>query len=98
MLIGGMVWAYILGSFCGIITQMDSRGTSFRNTMDDLNFMLEDQQIPQEARRRVRQYVTTGCAAVATYDCARVLPRRGSHGCWCAARRHCCTTHRSPEN
>jgi hypothetical protein len=69
MLSGGMVWAYILGSFCTVVLSMDTRGAVFRQTVDDLNFMLEDRAIPRPLRVRVRQffYQTQHMSAVKGY-------------------------------
>ena len=51
-----IVWAYTIGNFCSIVSNSDKYGIKFRQTMDELNIMLEDRHIPQEMRVRVRMY------------------------------------------
>ena len=47
MLIGGILWAYIIGSVCGVITNLNPHEIDFRQTYDNLNYMLHDQNITQ---------------------------------------------------
>jgi len=56
MLIGGGTWAYIIGSACGVVSNLDEQGIRFRQTMDHLNFMIKDTTIPDELGRRLRSY------------------------------------------
>ena len=41
MLVASMLWAYIIGTFCGMIATMNPAQANFRNTIDDLNRFME---------------------------------------------------------
>jgi len=56
LLIGSSVWAYIIGSACGIIATLDPAGIEFRQTMDEINFFARDQMLPKELTVRIRSY------------------------------------------
>ena len=56
MLIGSMLWAYIIATFCGMIAMMNPTGAAFRNTIDDLNRFMELQALEPEMKRRLREY------------------------------------------
>ena len=51
-----LLWAFMIGNFCAIVAGMDKHGARFRQTMDDVNYMLRDRGLPPEMRRRVRTY------------------------------------------
>lgn len=52
----GITWAYIIGQVSHIVGAMDAHEQRFRQTMDDLNFMMEDRNLPQAMRRRLRSF------------------------------------------
>jgi len=56
MLAGSSMWAYIIGSACGIIATLDPSRIEFRQTMDELNFYLKDQSMPEELAVKLRSY------------------------------------------
>ena len=56
LLIGSSVWAYAIGSVCGIITTLDPASIEYRQTMDELNFFMRDQSLPNELRVDLRSY------------------------------------------
>ena len=56
MLIGGVVWAYLIGVLTSIVTSLDRHGTNFKQVMDDLNHMIADQGIPDALAQRIRSY------------------------------------------
>ena len=56
MLISGMLWCYIMGSFCTIATTLDPRSVQFRTNMDALNLFMRDRGLPRAARVLIRQY------------------------------------------
>eukprot|EP00908_Phaeocystis_cordata_P002695 Transcript_12939.p1 GENE.Transcript_12939~~Transcript_12939.p1 ORF type:complete len:635 (-),score=268.02 Transcript_12939:83-1987(-) len=56
MLVGSMMWAYIIGTFCGMIATMNPSAANFRNTIDDLNRFMKLQDLEPEMRRRLREY------------------------------------------
>eukprot|EP00746_Dinoflagellata_sp_MGD_P079642 gnl/MRDRNA2_/MRDRNA2_31871_c0_seq1.p1 gnl/MRDRNA2_/MRDRNA2_31871_c0~~gnl/MRDRNA2_/MRDRNA2_31871_c0_seq1.p1 ORF type:complete len:844 (+),score=121.51 gnl/MRDRNA2_/MRDRNA2_31871_c0_seq1:124-2655(+) len=56
MLMGAITWAFIIGSACGVLSNLDPYKVQFESTMDSLNYMLEDQEFPYELRYRLREY------------------------------------------
>ena len=40
MLFGSMVWAWVIGSLCGILATLNPHATDFQNTMDELNHFM----------------------------------------------------------
>jgi potassium voltage-gated channel Eag-related subfamily H protein 7 len=54
--LSGVAWAMVIGQVCGIIGNMSSDDKAFRNTMDELNHMMEDRKLPVEMRRRLRSF------------------------------------------
>merc|ERR1719456_568719 len=54
MLIGAMVWAYIIGQACSVLANLDIHESRFKQRLDDLNYMLADRGIKHELRRRLR--------------------------------------------
>jgi len=54
--VAGIVWAYVLGQVCGIIGSMGMLEQEFRKSMDDLNYMMKDRELPQDMRRRLRSF------------------------------------------
>jgi hypothetical protein len=56
MLFGGILWAYIIGSICGIVSNMDPSESDFRANYDAINYMMRDQNLPIPLQLRVREY------------------------------------------
>eukprot|EP00614_Pseudopedinella_elastica_P024677 CAMPEP_0172644748 /NCGR_PEP_ID=MMETSP1068-20121228/239373_1 /TAXON_ID=35684 /ORGANISM="Pseudopedinella elastica, Strain CCMP716" /LENGTH=1322 /DNA_ID=CAMNT_0013458959 /DNA_START=70 /DNA_END=4040 /DNA_ORIENTATION=- len=56
MLLGGVTWAYLIGVLTSIVTNLDRHGTYFKQVMDELNYMIEDQSIPEELATKIRSY------------------------------------------
>lgn len=54
--VAGIVWAYVLGQVCGIIGSMGMLEQEFRKSMDDLNYMMQDRELPHDMRRRLRSF------------------------------------------
>lgn len=54
--LSGQIWAYVIGSVCGIISSLDPQTLRFQTNMDALNIMMADHRIPTEMRRRLRTY------------------------------------------
>jgi len=52
----GLIWAYVIGSMCGIISAMDPLLVQYQQDMDLLNIMMADNNLPEEMRRRLRNY------------------------------------------
>jgi 5'(3')-deoxyribonucleotidase len=54
--LSAMMWAVIIASFCDLTTNANPAGLQFRQTMDDLNLFMEDNDIPDPMRVRLRRY------------------------------------------
>lgn len=57
MLLGGVLWAYIIGSLCGVMANGDPVESDFESNMDLLNAMLRDARVPVPSRRDYREYL-----------------------------------------
>lgn len=55
-LVGGALWAYVVGAVCSIVASVDKATSEFRTTMDELNIFMEDEMLPQDMRTRLRRY------------------------------------------
>jgi hypothetical protein len=56
VLAGAILWAYIIGNACGIISTLDVESIQHRTDMDALNFFMKDQLVPHDQRLRLREY------------------------------------------
>ena len=56
LLIGGVVWAYIIGNACGIVSTLDVGTIKHRQRMDQLNYFMADQNMPDSLRVTLRGY------------------------------------------
>merc|ERR1719456_1075087 len=56
MLFGAGVWAFIIGQACTVFSQLDAHEQRFKQTLDDLNYMLVDRGIPDDLRIRLRSF------------------------------------------
>lgn len=56
MLIGGGIYAYVVGSVCQILNSMDASTTEFHQTIDTLNEYCRHNQLPAELRERLREF------------------------------------------
>merc|ERR1719352_480183 len=56
MLTGSIMWAYIIGSVCGVVSNLDPFTTIFRQSYDNLNYMLDDHKIGTNVKLRCREY------------------------------------------
>jgi len=50
------IWAYVIGAICGIVSTLDQHEMTFKRTMDDLNWFMEDKDMPAPMRQRLRRY------------------------------------------
>eukprot|EP00913_Durusdinium_trenchii_P006914 g6504.t1 len=68
MLISSIVWAYIIGAACAVMSKMDPELSEFERRIDDFNSMAQDQEtrthgtrrlpdLPQHIRWRGREYI-----------------------------------------
>ena len=56
MLIGGCLWGYVIGTFCGAIANLSPAVAEFRTNMNDLNGYIATNQINQPLARRLREF------------------------------------------
>ena len=56
MMISAIFFAYLVGSFCGVMTTLAPERTEFCNTMDSLNGYMHEDDFPTELRVRLREY------------------------------------------
>merc|ERR1711959_427812 len=56
MLIGACVWAFIIGQACTALSQLGAHSSKFKQTLDDLNHMMAEKDIPREMRVRLRGF------------------------------------------
>ena len=56
MIVGASVWAYVIGSACGLIATIDPALIEHRQTMDELNFFVYDQGMPTDLSVKLRTY------------------------------------------
>ena len=69
MLFGGSVYAYIIGSVCGIVASMDEIETHFHQRIDHLNRYLRDNEVPNAMRWKIREFF---------YDSKNAQKRQGT--------------------
>lgn len=56
MFVMASIWAYVIGSVCSITAALCPHEIDFKRTMDDLNWLMHDRQMPFEMRKRLRRY------------------------------------------
>lgn len=56
ILIGSVLWAYIIGNFASLLSSVDIYGAQFRQSMDELNVMMRERNFPLDLRRRCRTF------------------------------------------
>ena len=56
MLVGGCIWAYILGSICAAAANLDPHTAQFQCTMDELNRFMKERGMPMAAQNRFRAF------------------------------------------
>jgi hypothetical protein len=56
MFIGGTVWAYVVGSVCGLVTSMDKHRNAFESLVNDVNTMCTERNFPAKLQQRVWDY------------------------------------------
>mmetsp|Transcript_24771 Transcript_24771/g.68993 ORF Transcript_24771/g.68993 Transcript_24771/m.68993 type:complete len:217 (-) Transcript_24771:624-1274(-) len=56
MIFGTSVFAYVVGSVCGIVQNLDRRSTEFYELMDNLSNFAEENSIESELKKRLRAY------------------------------------------
>mmetsp|Transcript_30932 Transcript_30932/g.72530 ORF Transcript_30932/g.72530 Transcript_30932/m.72530 type:complete len:863 (+) Transcript_30932:37-2625(+) len=57
MMISSIVWAYIIGAACAVMSKMDPELSEFERRIDDFNAMAHDQDLPGHIRWRGREFI-----------------------------------------
>jgi len=52
----GLLWAYALGEIMTTLANTDMHAARFRQSLDDLNYMMKDQGIPKTMQRKLRSF------------------------------------------
>eukprot|EP00898_Chlorokybus_atmophyticus_P002905 jgi/Chlat1/3615/Chrsp237S00261 len=56
MMLGASVFAYIVGSVCGIVASMNQRETAFYSLMDTLNAFIREAKLDSDIAQRLRSF------------------------------------------
>jgi len=56
MLLGSIIWAYVVATMCGIVANFSPHTLQFHQTLDDLNYFMKINHLPMELRFRLREY------------------------------------------
>eukprot|EP00746_Dinoflagellata_sp_MGD_P074419 gnl/MRDRNA2_/MRDRNA2_30062_c0_seq1.p1 gnl/MRDRNA2_/MRDRNA2_30062_c0~~gnl/MRDRNA2_/MRDRNA2_30062_c0_seq1.p1 ORF type:complete len:612 (+),score=111.21 gnl/MRDRNA2_/MRDRNA2_30062_c0_seq1:189-2024(+) len=56
MLTGAITWAYTIGTMSGAIWSLDPQTNYFEGVMDNLNYMVRDEEMPDHLRVRLREH------------------------------------------
>ena len=57
MLCGGMLWSYLIGTFCGIAAVLTPGVKEFRDLMSALNCFMQVHNLPDMMRIKLREYI-----------------------------------------
>lgn len=55
--VSAVFWAFMIGSFCNVVSSMNAMESQYRQRMDDLNYMMADRKFPSELQRRCRLFL-----------------------------------------
>lgn len=56
MLVGSSIWAFVIGSGCGIIATLNPERIEYHQTMDQVNYFARKQQLPTHLTTRLRSF------------------------------------------
>lgn len=56
MAIGGGVWAFVVGSVCGMAAAIDKSESAYQNQMNDVTVICKERKLPQVLQERVRDF------------------------------------------
>ena len=56
MLVGSSVWAFVIGSGCGIIATLNPERIEYRQTMDQVNYFARSRKLPPQLSVRLRSF------------------------------------------
>lgn len=56
MLISSLIYAQVIGTYCGVVATLNPELAAFRETMQDLNRFMSREELPSQMQRRLREY------------------------------------------
>ena len=56
MLVGSSIWAFVIGSGCGIIATLNPERIEYRQTMDQVNYFARKRKLPAQLTIRLRSF------------------------------------------
>jgi len=56
MLVGSMMWAWVIGSLCGMLATLNPQATAYQNQMDELEYFMKERQFAHRHRARLRDF------------------------------------------
>lgn len=71
MLIGGITWGFVIATLLSIANNADPSAYEYRSALDELNRFMRLHMIPDELRRRLREYLSEVRAHVYLQLCTR---------------------------
>ena len=74
VLVGALVWTYVLALFCDMTTNANPCGTHFKQLLDGLNIYIQTHQIPRELALRLREYIIWQKEAQMTKFAEKAVP------------------------
>ena len=78
MLVGGLMWGFVIATFAGLLATISPAVTEFRNSMDDLNNFIRRSLLPDEHAQKLREYfMRTGHILTAASDRSLMLKLSG---------------------
>ena len=57
MLVGGMIWSQLIGTFCGVAASLSPGVQEFRGTLSQLNAFMASMELPDLMRYKLREYM-----------------------------------------
>ena len=57
MLCSGMIWGYLIGTFCNLASNLSPSVKAFRAELSQLNTFMTNHRLPRETRFRLREYL-----------------------------------------
>ncbi|KOO32278.1 voltage-gated ion channel superfamily [Chrysochromulina tobinii] len=74
VLVGALVWTYVLALFCDMTTNANPCGTHFKQLLDGLNIYIQTHQLPRELALRLREYIIWQKEAQMTKFAEKAVP------------------------
>jgi len=75
MLGGGILWGQLIGTFCGVFSQLNPSLRAFRDDLSQLNVFMARMGLPSEMRFRLREYMFESVHVRDATSSARILER-----------------------